>query len=262
MINIFQAMAAPRMNKHKEFAESHYGKTARDLSSQSSLDRYRQVLDLVSAHKFGRDVDRILDIGCGDGEFTALLKDAARAKEAFGVELSEAGAELAQRRNIRAVQLDIDESSFPFPEDYFELIFAGEVIEHLFDPDHLLEECHRVLKPAGIFIITTRNLSSFYNRITLLLGYQPFSTSVSLRHNAGRPFELSSEILGDHIRVFTYRALRDLVRLSKFEIIETQGSPSVLPERKSFLISTLRLFDRLLSRFPSLSQGILLVCKK
>ncbi len=85
-------------------------------------------------------------------------------------------------------------------------------------------------------------------------------TSVSIRHRVGRIWYqgLPSE---DHIRVFTYRALRGLVRLHDFNIIETQGltasdgtdSPFPLP---------IRIAERAIALVPAFSHTIQLVMKK
>ena len=240
----------------KKYADRFVGITPK--KDKELTNRHWKVLELFSEYRF----NRILDIGCGDGNFSIFLKKSCKAEEVFGIDISKKGVDFARLNGVNAFQLDIDEKNFPFENNYFNAIFAGEVIEHLYDPDKMLEECYRVLHPDGIFVLTTRNLASLYNRVTLLLGYQPFPTSVSLRHNVGRPFEVNDEILGGHIRVFTYRAIRELLNLSKFEIIKVWGTSSILPNKNSFFVSIIGLIDLLLSKFPSLSQGLIIKCRK
>ena len=202
-------------------------------------------------------------MGCAGGNFSLLLKEACSAKEVCGIEIDECGANLARQKGVGAHCLNLDHEAFPFESEYFDAIYVGEVIEHLYDPDHMLEECYRVLKDGGLLVLTTRNLSSLYNRLTLLLGYQPFSTSVSLRHNIGRPFKLDDEILGDHIRVFTYRALREILELNGFDCLVAHGTGSALPPGKgNYFAQSIRLCDKILARVPSLSQGLALECRK
>ena len=83
-----------------------------------------------------------------------MLKEACKAKEVYGIEISEKGAEMARKRGVKCYQLDVDEEDFPFEDNYFDAITAFEIIEHLFDPDHFLEEVYRVLKPNGIFVLS------------------------------------------------------------------------------------------------------------
>ena len=220
--------------------------------------RQLEVLKIFSRYKF----NRILDVGCADGNFSILLKEACSAKEVYGIEISEKGVKLARNNGVKAFQLDIDDEDFPFEDNYFDAIFAGQIIEHLYDPDHFLEECYRVLKQNGILVLSTVNLSSLYNRLTLMFGYQPFSTSVSTRYNVGRPFELSDEILGDHIRVFTHRALLELLKLYNFKILEVRGTSSHLPKRESFFLKIVKVMDQILSKIPTLSQRVIVVCQK
>jgi len=63
-------------------------------------------------------------------------------------------------------KLRVSVEKFPFSDNYFDTVFAGEIIEHLYNPDHLLAETYRVLKPKGIFVLTPPNLASIHNRIT------------------------------------------------------------------------------------------------
>lgn len=55
-----------------------------------------------------------------------------------------------------------------------------------FDPDHMLDELYRVLKPKGICILITPNLAAWFNRFALPLGYQPGGLDASLRYYVGK----------------------------------------------------------------------------
>ena len=136
--------------------------------------RLRRVMEVITKSK----ADIFLDIGCGDGSFSNLLKGLRVVKEAYGIEISPEAAAIAKKKGIQAVCLDIDEADFPFENDYFDGILAAEIIEHLLNPDHLLREIYRVLKSGGWAIISTPNLASWHSRLHLLFGYQPYPVPV------------------------------------------------------------------------------------
>lgn len=245
------------MRAKKKFAEKFVGITPKEYDELE--DRYKKVLEIFSKYKF----ERILDIGCGDGNFSILLAKACEAKEVYGIEISEKGVELARKNGVKAFQLDVDEEDFPFKDNYFDAVFAGEIIEHLFDPDHFLDEVYRVLKPEGIFVLTTPNLASIHNRIALLFGYQPFPMGVSARMNIGRIYEPDSERAQslDHVRVMTLRSLKELLKIHKFKILDVKGSCAMLPENMRFG-RIVRAVDKLFTLLPLLSYRVVVVCQK
>jgi len=208
--------------------------------------------------------ERFLDIGCGDGAVTLLLKESMDAKEVFGVEIAHEAVVVARERGIKAYQLDIDEDNLPFDDGYFDVIYCGEIIEHVFDPDHLLEEVHRVLKLKGSCVISTPNLGGWPNRFALLLGYQPYPMAVSPRYESvGKLLTKSPEGQWGHIRVMTLRALKELVRLHGFKIKQIVGCPvAVKSSIPKVLLKLIELVDRVMSRFPSLSTRIIMVLEK
>jgi len=136
------------------------------------------------------------------------------AREVHGVELLEKHAQVARSKGIDTVCADV-EQGLPFPDGRFELVHANQLIEHVRDTDLLVSEIRRVLKPNGMAVISTNNMSSWHNIASLAFGWQPFPMHVSdraivgnpLNPEHGQPHEDAGRI---HIRLFTGRALAEL----------------------------------------------------
>jgi len=91
-----------------------------------------------------------------------------------------------------------------------------------------------VLKPEGIFVLSTPNLASIYNRVALLLGYQPFNVMVSLNNSTGHLCFSAGGAASDHIRFFTLRSLKELLKIHNFKILAVKGSCVQLPKDMNF----------------------------
>jgi SAM-dependent methyltransferase len=242
-----------------------------------------QATDLVKAlfrRRLGA-VGRFLDIGCGIGHGTLAVGQALGAREIFGVDFTASYLKAASSLGIHAIQVDLNTSSLPFPDNSFEAILCSEVIEHLFDSGNLLRETNRVLAPDGLCVLTTPNLASWLDRCALFFfGWQPFSTSTSFAYDVGRPRFLSNRTTGKHIRVLTYRALIELLTLHKFSIVDVRGARTftnfslarvpdyivrwrgLLQVVRGFLVFCAYSIDWLISRSPRLATGIVVGIKK
>lgn len=108
-----------------------------------------------------RRTNRLLDIGCGAG---LLLEVARRAGwQAEGVEISQTAAEHVRSEGFNVFVGDLGEA--PYPDHYFDVVIASELIEHVPDPLATLRHTARILRPGGLFWATTPNASSFSARI-------------------------------------------------------------------------------------------------
>src|SRR5262249_9205652 len=68
-------------------------------------------------------------------------------------------------------QFNVEVDTFPYADASFDVILSCEIIEHLLcNPIHMLVECHRVLKPEGLLILTTPNVLRLSNVLSLLRG--------------------------------------------------------------------------------------------
>jgi 2-polyprenyl-3-methyl-5-hydroxy-6-metoxy-1,4-benzoquinol methylase len=177
---------------------------------------------------------KLLDVGCNDGYFSKLFK----GFDYFGVDIIEVKKNNILKNKIK--QADITKG-FPYSAGFFDVVFASEILEHVFDTDFFLSECSRVLRKGGVLILTTPNCVPLHGRILTLFGKKPFSTE-------------SRIIVGKtpgHIRVFTKKDLIELFRDNNFEIEKMYGKEIKFVPFGNFFANI----------FPSLSTGFVIKAK-
>jgi len=153
--------------------------------------------------------DRALDLGCGDGRFTAELARVGAAPT--GVDIAQAALSRA-----RAAHPDLEfrlapiDGPLPFDDGSFDVVWSTEVIEHVADTARWLSEVRRVLVPRGRLLLTTPS----HGRLRVALsGVEAFS-----------------EPLGDHLHLYTKGSLENLLAEFGFDEISvrTAGGPPLL----------------------------------
>jgi methionine biosynthesis protein MetW len=125
------------------------------------------ILDVIEPRVHGR----LLDCGCGDGEFTVQVACRARVSEAYGIECVDDRIREATDRGVIATKGDLNDP-LPYKSDFFDVVHADQIIEHLLNIDLFLKEIKRVLRPDGYAILSISNLASWHNRFSLALRMQ------------------------------------------------------------------------------------------
>ena len=114
-----------------------------------------------------------MDVGCGRGDFAKSFKDLGL--EVFGLDVEKGDSELLKEIEVKIA--DIENRSFPFDDETFDIVFSKSVIEHFWKPDNFIKECRRALKPGGRIITMTPDWQSqmhiFYNDYTHCHPYTP-----------------------------------------------------------------------------------------
>ena len=112
----------------------------------------------------------MLDLGCRYGALTAFYAD---GNEVVGVDIDrEALDAAAERLGIETQWADLDEP-LAFDDGSFDVVVIGEVLEHIREPQRLLDEARRVLRPGGTLVGSTPNGFRLKNRIRFLAGRHP-----------------------------------------------------------------------------------------
>jgi len=164
------------------------------------------------------ETGRVLELGCYM-QITPLLERLSGYREVRGAYYGKAGK--SDRKTIRFPDgkftcridhFDAELDPFPYRDGYFDLVIAGEILEHMvFDPMHLLLESRRVLVEGGRILVTTPNVASVTSLAKILDGGANPQIYSVYKRPSGEP-----EI--GHMREYTAWELGETMKAAGFEI--------------------------------------------
>lgn len=188
------------------------------------------IIELAKSYFGNTPIMRMCDLGCGDTTYTQIIAKQVRALTIDVVETYEPHIILAQDAGFNVIRDDLN-GPLRLDSSKYDLVISNQVIEHLCDTDAFLAETGRIVAPGGLMIVSSENGASWHNIAALMFGWQPFSlTNVSsLKTAIGNPFALHSFESGSafamqHKRIFTTRALAELVQLHGFDVFGIRGA--------------------------------------
>jgi 2-polyprenyl-3-methyl-5-hydroxy-6-metoxy-1,4-benzoquinol methylase len=164
---------------------------------------------------------RVLDVGCGEGHFAAALMRAGAEVVAIDV-----AAESLRRARARHPELDLrlvePQAPWPLEDCSFDVVWAGETIEHVADTSAWLSEVRRVLRSGGALLLST-----------------PDHGPLSMLWLALRPRRLDAHFdpRSDHLRFYTRRTLAALLADFGFEDVAIFGAGGFPLARRVMLAS-------------------------
>ncbi|MFQ5687853.1 MAG: class I SAM-dependent methyltransferase [Candidatus Scalindua sp.] len=149
----------------------------------------------------------LLDIGCGPGHLAKTIKMSISKIEIHGIDFSPVAVEHAKTIMDKCWHLNLDIEDIPAKSNSYDAIVCLEVLEHVYDINHVLCEMRRVLKPSGRILISVPNLAFWRYRLQLMLGQVPHD-----------------EVLNEqHIRVFNLSTLQARVERSGLKLEQCWG---------------------------------------
>jgi SAM-dependent methyltransferase len=157
----------------------------------------------------------VLDIGCSTGYYGAYIKQ-HKNSTVYGVEVS-SDKEEASKLLDGVYSFDLDGV---WPKEIYEreydVIFLGDVIEHLKDPSTVLKKISKLLSKDGKIYISTPNVAHLSVRLELLGG--------------NFEYEKMGILDNTHLKYFTFNSLTSLVKKSGYDIIRIDSSESDYPK--------------------------------
>mgnify|MGYP001191238599 CR=1 FL=1 len=147
---------------------------------------------LVERFKINKKNDKLLDVGCGRGEFLNAFIN--HDIDGYGIDASSYSKKKFPKIKLKIQNLDI-EKKLPYDDSFFDFVFSKSVIEHFYEPEFLFEEITRVLKPGGLIITMTPDWNDNYKTF-----YDDYS----------------------HKKPFTLESLEDIQKINNLEIVSIE----------------------------------------
>ena len=169
----------PEQRENQRYAVQDYCPISKEEKIMFSLLTQYTKKRKIAPHEIS-----ILDIGCGSGKISKeLIK---KGYQVTGLDFSEKAVEKARAQGVQARRANLDEG-IPESNESYDIIWAGDIVEHVFDPIGLLKESARVLKRGGIMLITIPNDVGIVSRLKILFGIshqeQMYQTSGFYKHH-------------------------------------------------------------------------------
>jgi len=146
----------------------------------------------------------ILDIGCGCGAMMGCVKGIYPKAKVYGIEKVSKAAGIASHMG-EVICGDVEQVEFPWEEAYFDYIMMGDVLEHLMNPDRVLERLEKHLKPGGHIIVSMPNVKH-YSVLLPLLRQDRFS------------YEDAGILDRTHVKLYTGTEIQRLILRCGYEI--------------------------------------------
>lgn len=163
---------------------------------------------------------KILDVGCGKGDFAAALKKQPSVEEVWGVDISSSSIEHAKSLLDTALCTDLTEDVSVLPDHHFDAIYFNDMLEHIVDPKSLLQDLASKLSDDGVVIASIPNIRHF-KVLLMLLKDKDFK------------YEQAGVMDETHLRFFTKKSMVRLFESADYcieSITPINKSKSVRPK--------------------------------
>ncbi|WP_378183876.1 class I SAM-dependent methyltransferase [Aquimarina sp. SS2-1] len=178
---------------------------------------------------------KVIDVGCGNGAFAKIIKDKTEA-EVWGIEYMDSEAQVAKTKLDKVFSGKCEDFLDELPDNYFDVIYFNDVLEHLVDPYMVLDKIKHKLAENGVVISSIPNVR-YHN------------TFLKVLFNKDWEYEDYGVMDRTHLRFFTGKSIQKMYENLGYTVLTHEGinkSKSIKP-----LLYNIPLFFRHLDiRFP------------
>ncbi|MBZ9628408.1 class I SAM-dependent methyltransferase [Psychroflexus sp. CAK57W] len=158
---------------------------------------------------FPKNAKTVLDVGCGQGTFVKQIKDMYHT-ETWGIEYMRSHGEQAEKVLDKVFIGECEKFIDDLPNDYFDVIYFNDVMEHLIDPYMVLDKMKKKLTKNGQIISSLPNIR-YHNVLKMFI------------LNKEWKYEESGVMDHTHLRFFTKKSIKRMYENLGFKIITHKG---------------------------------------
>ena len=200
---------------------------------KNRFSSHQQILNLLSSRQQKKFIERILDVGCGSGEFAAKLSGAGY--KITGVDIYDSPN--ARNNCNEFIVANVEHDLNVIKDRRFDCIIFADVLEHVRNPEKILLDAREKLIDNGIVIASTGNIAHIYIRLMLLFGKFIYTERGILDRT--------------HVHLFTKSSFQELFKQCSYRINRIKYCPipfeNIVPGKKK-LTDALSYINMLLVR--------------
>jgi len=169
---------------------------------------------------------RLLDIGCQNGEMCSMLHK--EDFEVYGVDVDNKCIVKAKETQPQIEFKCADcGNGIPFPDEFFDIVWAGDVIEHICNTDIFINEINRVLKMGGSFVLSTPTHNRIKNIVIALFRFEA-------HFNPEFP----------HYRFYTLKSLKNVLENRGFKILYVKYIGRFRPFSNNMFVASVKISSK------------------
>ena len=251
-------------------------KTGYELTNEQIIELYNQLknrgglgeefLRWVLSQAGDLENKTILDAGCGYGELLSEIAKRTKQARLYGVDLVDAKMrKFMQEYGQRIIIKNSDiQRSIPFEDNFFDLVFCTETLEHLKYPECCISELRRVVKASGMIIFTLPNASGYFP-------FYYFGNSIPTKWLRSKflPYEHPSNTDQPIDTCYSFREIMRLLQCNQLHIQTIQGWRyfrylQTLPFVRTLYQKVYPFVEQMMNKMHSVkfAYNLLMICRK